>query len=84
MPGINLMPEEGMAIPKLQINIQMIIRFILIVINSIIIGIIGYYFAYYQGSYRNSIFHPELMMLICSVSSLINTSIVVKYQYKFY
>ena len=79
MPGINLVPNEDMMIPKIQINIHMIIRFFLLILNSIIIGIIGYYFAYYQGSYRNSIFHPELMMLICSVSALINTSIVVRY-----
>ena len=78
MPGLNLMPSDGMTIPKLSNSIHMIIRFLILILDSIIIGIIGYYFAYYQGSYRNSIFHPELMMLICAVSAFINTSIIVK------
>ena len=78
MPGLNFMPSEGMKIPKVSISIHMIIRFLLLILDSIVIGIIGYYFAYYQGSYRNSIFHPELMMLICAVSACINTSIVVR------
>ena len=78
MPGLNLMPSDGMTIPKLSISIHMIIRFLILILDSIIIGIIGYYFAYYQGSYRNSIFNPELMTLICAVCAFINTSIMVK------
>ena len=78
MPGLNIIPTEGLTIPKLSISIHMIIRFLILILDSVIIGIIGYYFAYYQGSYKNSIFHPELMMLICAVSAFINTSIMVK------
>ena len=78
MSGLNLMPGEGVSLPKISITIQMVIRFLQLILNSIIIGVIGYYFAYYQGSYRNSIFHPELMMLVCAVSAFINTSIVVR------
>ena len=47
MPGLNIMPSEGVTIPKLSISIQMITRFIVLVLDSVIIGIIGYYFAYY-------------------------------------
>ena len=80
MPGLNIMPSEGVTIPKLSISIQMVIRFIVLVLDSVIIGIIGYYFSYYQGSYRNSIFHPELMMLICAVAAFVNTCILVMIQ----
>ena len=78
MPGLDQMPIEGMTIPKLSISIHRIIRFLVLTLDGVIIDIIGYYFAYYHGSYRYSIFHPELMMLICAVSAFINTSIMVR------
>ena len=77
MPTLNLMPKENLTIPRLSVSIYMIVRLLLLCLNIIIIGIIGYYFAYYLGSYRHNLFHEELMMLVCAVSAFINTVIMV-------
>ena len=66
-----------MALPRLSVSIPMIGRILLLALNIIIIGIIGYYFAYYRGSYRHNLFDEELMMLVCAVSAFINTVIMV-------
>ena len=79
MPTLNIMPKESFSLPRLSISIYMIIRLILLCVNSIIIGVIGYYFSYYRGSYKQSIFHEELMLLVCSVSALICGIIMVTY-----
>lgn len=78
MPGLNLLHEQQLRFPKVAVSIEMLGRIVILLINSIIIGIIGYYFAYHQGSFRHSLFHPELMMLVCSVACFINTVITVK------
>ena len=77
MPTLNLMSREDMALPRLSVSIPMIGRILLLALNIIIIGIIGYYFAYYRGSYRHNLFDEELMMLVCAVSAFINTVIMV-------
>ena len=77
MPTINFMSREDISLPRLSVSIPMIARILLLVLNIIIIGIIGYYFAYYRGSYRHNLFDEELMMLVCAVSAFINTVIMV-------
>ena len=74
------MSREDMSLPRLSVSIPMIGRILLLALNIIIIGIIGYYFAYYRGSYRHNLFDEELMMLVCAVSAFINTVIMVKHQ----
>ena len=76
MPTLNFIKEE-MSLPRLSVSISMIGRLLLLVLNIIIIGIIGYYFAYYRGSYRHNLFDEELMMLVCAVSATVNTVIMV-------
>ena len=68
---------EDMSLPRLSVSIPMIGRILLLVLNIIVIGIIGYYFAYYRGSFRQNLFDEELMMLVCAVSAFINTVIMV-------
>ena len=78
MPTLNIMPKENLQLPRLSVSIYMIARLVLLCLNTIIIGIIGYYFAYYLGSYRHNLFHEELMLLVCAVSAFINTVITVR------
>ena len=78
MPSLNIMSRENsLSLPRLSVSIPMIGRILLLVLNIIIIGIIGYYFAYYRGSYRHNLFDEELMVLVCAVSAFINTVIMV-------
>ena len=77
MPTLNFMSMEDMSLPRLSVSIPMIGRILLLVLNIIVIGIIGYYFAYYRGSFRQNLFDEELMMLVCAVSAFINTVIMV-------
>lgn len=77
MPTFTIMPKESLSLPRLSVSIFMIIRLVLLGIDCIVIGIIGYYFAYYRGSYRHNLFHEELMLLVCSVSAFINAIIMV-------
>merc|ERR1719471_2475381 len=77
MPTLNIMPRETISLAKLSVSVFMICRIVLLCINTIIIGIIGYYFSYYLGSYRHNLFHEELMMLVCAVSAFINTVVTV-------
>ena len=78
MPTLNIMPRETISLAKLSVSVFMICRIVLLCINTIIIGIIGYYFSYYLGSYRHNLFHEELMMLVCAVSAFINTVVTVR------
>ena len=64
MPTLNFMSMEDMSLPRLSVSIPMIGRILLLVLNIIVIGIIGYYFAYYRGSFRQNLFDEELMMLL--------------------
>ena len=77
MPSFNVIPKEGLNLPRVSISIFMIIRLLLLIITVIILGVTGYYFGYYRGSYRNNLFHEELMMLVSSVAVFINTMIMV-------
>jgi len=52
-------------------------RFVFLLLNSVIIAIIGYFLVYYRASFRSSLFQPELMLLVCSASAFINTSITI-------
>lgn len=82
MPTFNLMPKEGLSLPRLSISVSMIIRLVLVCVDCVVIGIIGYYFAYYRGSYRQNLFHEELMVLVCATSAFINAAIfIVSSQY---
>ena len=67
------MPKEGVSLPKLSISVFMIIRLVLLIIDCIIIGIIGYYFSYSRGSFRQNLFHEEIMMLVCSIFAFVTT-----------
>ena len=73
MPTFNIMPKEGVSLPKLSISVFMIIRLVLLIIDCIIIGIIGYYFSYSRGSFRQNLFHEEIMMLVCSIFAFVTT-----------
>jgi len=77
MPTFNLMPKEGLSLPRLSISVSMIIRLVLVCVDCVVIGIIGYYFAYYRGSYRQNLFHEELMVLVCATSAFINAAIFI-------
>ena len=84
MPTFNLMPKEGLSLPRLSISVFMIIRLVLLCVDCVVIGIIGYYFAYYRGSYRQNLFHEELMVLVCATSAFINAAIfIVSSQYTY-
>ena len=84
MPTFNLMPKEGLSLPRLSISVSMIIRLVLVCVDCVVIGIIGYYFAYYRGSYRQNLFHEELMVLVCATSAFINAAIfIVSSQYTY-
>ena len=69
------MPKEGVSLPRLSISVFMIIRLVLLISNCIIMGVIGYYFSNSRGSFRQNLFHEELMMLVCSVFAFITTII---------
>ena len=75
MPTFNIMPKEGVSLPRLSISVFMIIRLVLLISNCIIMGVIGYYFSNSRGSFRQNLFHEELMMLVCSVFAFITTII---------
>ena len=75
MPTFNIMPKEGVSLPRLSISVFMIIRLVLLITNCIIMAVIGYYFSNSRGSFRQSLFHEELMMLVCSIFAFITTII---------
>ena len=77
MPSFTVMPKEGLSLPRVSVSVFMIIRLLLLCITLVIMAVVGYYFSYYQGSYRNSLFHEELMLLVCSVAVFINSLIMV-------
>ena len=69
------MPKEGVSLPRLSISVFMIIRLVLLITNCIIMAVIGYYFSNSRGSFRQSLFHEELMILVCSIFAFMTTII---------
>ncbi|XP_023329423.1 uncharacterized protein LOC111702086 [Eurytemora carolleeae] len=73
IPCLSSDPEDSIVSVPFKPGVLCVLRFMQILFSVIIIGTVGFYFSYYQGSYRYTLFHSECFMLVAAVVAFLNT-----------